>query len=90
MSEMIERVARAAYDKMVRCSGSNPDEELNRWDNQLAALREDWRAAMIAAIQAMGEPTEAMVDAGGDTPMVDGDGHDPKEVWRAMIDEALK
>lgn len=43
-----------------------------------------------AVIEALREPTEAMIAAGEDCPIVNYDGNDPKQVWQAMIDAALK
>jgi hypothetical protein len=43
-----------------------------------------------AVLKAMREPTEAMIEAGGDCPIVNYDGNDPREVWQAMLDAALK
>lgn len=76
MSEMVERVARAISPNWEYMS------------------RNDRRNAVITArvaIEAMREPTEAMIKgAGWLYPMYD-DPHDRHEdVWSAMIDEALK
>lgn len=86
MSEMVESAARAAYERMVVCSGGDPTEELHRWETQPGKLREDWRRAQCAAIAAMREPTDEMIETL------------PAEVlptagamaWRSMIDAALK
>lgn len=42
-----------------------------------------WPDLMRAAIEAMREPTDAMLEAGPVEPYMD------REVWRAMIDAAL-
>lgn len=88
MSAMIERVARALCVK----KGLNPDA---RNSAGYGALRPDdpsfvsewlgWTDLADAAIAAMREPTQAMERAGcQDT------GDNPSEIWKLMIDEALK
>ena len=71
-SPLVERVARAL------CEDCGLD-----WET---ATQEGWERQARAAIAAMREPTEAMLEAGRSTP--------PRtrclEVYRAMIDEALK
>ena len=73
MTEMIERVARA----IGRCESSDDWEELGQhWKDQF--LQE-----AHAAIAAMREPSETMVDAGYQaSPPVE-------YIWQAMIDAAL-
>lgn len=73
MSEMIERVARALFIEY----GHEPEE----W---CEAHRVHYIAVARAAIAAMREPTEAMVDASGmGSQLTSG-------MWSAMIDAALK
>jgi hypothetical protein len=48
-----------------------------------------YEAEARAAIEAMREPTEAMVEAGSDAPIMNYDGNDPRDVWRLMISAAL-
>lgn len=91
---MIERAARGAYDMMMsRLPAELAIHGPFRWDNESEALREDWRASVRAAIAAMREPTEAMVDAAAD---IDINGEYrlgerlAAEVWRAMNHAALK
>src|SRR4051812_8352171 len=55
MSEMIERGARAMYD----LHGSEP-----AWIDLDPAIQNYWRSRMVAAIEAMLEPSEEMLEAG--------------------------
>jgi hypothetical protein len=91
MSEMVERVARAIHktyhaDTMDGLSGGSVDAA---WD-RLAEFdcQDEWRAAARAVIAAMREPTEAMIE-GTNYPNTTWDSGDA-DVWRAMIDAALK
>ena len=87
MSEMIERVARALEADYIRTSGVRLD-----MNPSWAPFRQSARAA----IEAMREPTDKMLTAGGSVDA----GHawspkkelvaSPGSVWTAMIDEALK
>lgn len=83
MTDVIERVARAIAE-----TGNGGD-----WDSRSfyqEEHKEFHRKRARAAIEAMREPTEAMIDA-VDLPGLAGD---PEIViakaWRAMIDAALK
>lgn len=83
MSEMIERVAKAI-------AGVIDSAMPNVYVHTL-----DYKAAARAAIQAMREPTEQMVDAvyrQEDPGFCDEPGTPtaPDDVWRQMIDEALE
>jgi hypothetical protein len=71
MSEMIEKVARAICEE----ERMNPDDALGGWVH--------WAPAARAAIEAMREPTEAIMDAGPPEPYMDA------HVWGKMIDAAL-
>jgi hypothetical protein len=75
---MIERVARATHN--------HSREHANSWDELLPYYHNKYRQDARAAIAAMREPTEAMINAGDRTD------HDVEAatVWQAMIDEALK
>ena len=73
MSEMIERVAKA-IDESSQPPGCADYSIL-------------MKNAAVAAIKAMREPTDAMVDAGD--MWADAPGYSAK-AWRAMIDAALK
>ena len=88
MTEMVERVARAAYEAMVSAAGEAPT-----WDSESETLRRDWRVTALAAIAAMGEPTAAMLatgelaeDAAGEPVGEIGAG----AAWSAMVEEALR
>lgn len=80
MTEMVERVARALASQRANPYGD--------W--------KPWVKFARAAIAAMREPTEAMVNAAYDSfdwgpPMVGPrDDAMPKPVWQTMIDEAMK
>jgi len=100
MSEMVERVARALLDapldndkvepETVRCMlescyASQIDYGVS--ESAKEHVVEIGRIAARAAIEAMREPTEAMLEA-GDTAMTRN--HDTSEdAWPAMIDAAL-
>lgn len=87
MSEMVERVAKAQWD-LDRASGGRP-----AWGD---ADHEHRSAAMElarAAIEAMREPTEGMIDAGADADAPEWGGIGlmaALTAWCLMIDEALK
>jgi len=81
MSEStIERVARAIYEEDDPWHTAFPWPNLNEKQTSPDAYRRIARAA----IEAMREPTAAMVSAGSDE-MTNG-----KNVWHAMIDTILK
>ena len=92
MTSLIERIARA---KAARCHA----ERLKRRADDLCvveAVERDWRrfaADIRETLEALREPSEAMIDAGWDA--VEGAFAvdlpvDPATYWRAMIDEALR
>lgn len=86
--DMLERVALAIF-----CSGYSPEEVLS---GSAASKYGEWpgmseqsiRQAR-AAIEAMREPTEGMVEPGALAGEMYGN-TDAAATWRAMIDEALK
>jgi hypothetical protein len=85
VSAMIERGARAV------CAASGGSWRSPPFNNlHTDALNNRWRYIARAAIEAMREPTEAMVEAHykahADTETVFADAED---VWRAMIDAAI-
>ena len=92
MSEMVERVARAAcsnwYDMVVASYG--PDRA--DWSE---AAQEGWKAAITmarAAIEAMREPTAEMAEAGDDIAIYHPDDiirNQAEPIYQAMIDAAL-
>lgn len=88
-NEMIERVARQAYigwcsmmaekGKVVLAKFEDLNESELKWAYEYARI----------AIEAMREPTEAMINVGlKATPVLYA--AIPSEVWKAMIDAALK
>lgn len=79
MSEMVERVARAICDSGAMDS-----------DRTYPEIIEDARVAAKAAIAAMHEPTDAMVNAPPRPTLANCDEHHYAVAWQAMIDEALK
>lgn len=65
MNEMIERVARALHQEIA---GSDPDELIHHpaqksWEAPTRRRWEQWEEAARTVIEAMGEPTEAMLRA---------------------------
>jgi hypothetical protein len=80
-SEIIERVAAAIYG--VAPVGERP------WADAPATTRFDCVQRACAAIEAMREPTEAMIEAGGKVVLHVGDHRSSADVWCAMIDEAM-
>jgi hypothetical protein len=92
MTNLIERIARA---KAARCYA----ERLKRRADDLCvveAVERDWRrfaADIRETLEALREPSEAMIDAGWDA--VEGAFAvdlpvDPATYWRAMIDQVLR
>lgn len=87
MSEMIERVARALASHHWYMSGNDPEKEGavidRRWRNFEPQAR--------AAIEAMRDPPQAMLDAGiGDAGWGDCEESEINYRWNAMINAALK
>jgi hypothetical protein len=89
MSEMIEKVARAMYEKL---RAELTPEKVNDWESVKA--EGSYHMAARAAVEAMREPTRAMRDAGQNpcwtplSPTYDDDAA-VGGMWRAMIDAAL-
>lgn len=84
MTSMIERVARAIGGEE---NGAPVDEPVERWRN--------WEPAARAAIAAMREPTEGILQAMRDTVPVSGyeweyETDEALPHWQAMIDAALE
>ena len=90
-NEMIERVAKAIYDAHVSRQPRPADwlswGELIAQGHQGRHRVEDTRALARAAIEAMREPSEAMIDAGYEYK---GRGNTTEAVWRAMVAAALQ
>lgn len=82
MSEMIERVAKAIYDSHEFKKGWEHPDTKRLW-------HEFMRAEARAAIEAMREPTDEMLEAShyGEAPR---EPNSHYEVWKYMIDTALK
>lgn len=72
---MIERVAKALADEYFG---------VGWYDRQGDEFRRRWAFMARAAIEALREPTEAMLDEGPPEPYME------KHVWARMIDAALK
>lgn len=83
MSEMVERVARALF-KLDGCTD---------WDAVTTEIREPWMRQSRAAIAAMREPTEAIVQIMDDCINIDADrGYvmpTGRDIWHSAIDAAL-
>ncbi len=84
MSEMVESVAKAMAEQ---------GQAHTKWEDCAETFREKMRAQARAAIEAMREPTPAMVDAGYEAD----NGEDrhlgergARDCWRLMVDAALK
>lgn len=94
MSEMVERVARAlAAAEFYQFPETDKFIEAN-WHQFAPELAERYRIRARAAIAAMREPTEVMVEAGyqpsGFEPSDVGVSHeDASDLYQAMIDAAL-
>lgn len=99
MSKMVERVARAIYAKRPDCLGKpwpiETDEQRRRYPHfPIAAVDLSYEYAR-AAIEAMREPNEAMVEAGQLYVWQDGEPTAgphavQRRVFVAMIDAALE
>ena len=84
MSEMVERVAKALYIAEIGPAIGPFDWDIDE-AGEVAAR--NYRKMARAAIEAMREPTEAMVRAGGDVTESDAIAI---ATWHAMIDEAIR
>lgn len=85
MSEMIERVASAIW-------ALNDDTDCRVYDDLAPHAKAQADAMARAAIKAMREPTEAMVNAAMlPASEADREAYRPQHwIWEKMIDEALK
>lgn len=81
MSEMVERVARAIC-KARFSNGGNADDD--GWDDAPEKFKDEYLAEARAVIEAMREPTNAMMLAAHqlEHPVFD-------DIWETMIDAAL-
>lgn len=87
MSEMVERVARSIW-------AFNEDTDCPDYERLSAHAKERANEWARAAIEAMREPTEEMIDRTamqGESPMITARGSRARiaHYWRLMIDEAL-
>ena len=87
---MIERVARAGFaqaEKNARLSGySGPS---MKWETESDKLHEDWMAVARVMIEAMREPTRAMLDAAYDAADTVYEPPYPDDAWPVIIDDAI-
>ncbi len=101
MSEMVERMAEAAF---LEFSGADPTAEYAWWYGKDEGKPYDWRAeadrtsvgadgflrCAKAALAAMREPTEKMLMAAQREFSEDNSEAAIRDAWRAAINEALK
>ncbi len=80
MSGMVERVAEALYVAFPKITVGGAD-----WHSLTSMHRAAWLTSARAAIESMRVPTDEMEYAGEDEPYAA-----PRNVWVAMINEALK
>lgn len=95
MSEMIEKVARAIWEKATPLKPGPWNDDLNKWDRASDQERFICMGQARAAIAAMQEPTEAMIGAGEQAHYrypshIDNARAKTERAWGAMIDAALK
>jgi hypothetical protein len=88
----LEEIARAMWE-VVREDANAVDIELEEWDDEPQALRDDWIANARAAVEAMREPSENELDAfarafGWKAQTADGR-ENAKHAWQAMIGTIL-
>lgn len=90
MSEIIDKVTAALMASLKEQMGGGqiPGVPIDSWSARGVGVI-DTGVLARAAIAALREPSAAMIDAGGNCPVVNYDGNDPREVWQAMIDAAL-
>jgi hypothetical protein len=93
MSEMVERVARALYERRWR-EVKGQAEQQREQQFELSVYREHYLADARAAIEAMREPTEGMFIAGVACMAAFADHPDQNMsfpiLWGHVIDEALR
>ena len=89
---MREKMARAAYRKMAEhVSVTRPGAPFLEWDDLPEEQRRILLATQYAALEALREPSGAMLRAGAhacDEYLTDADGTE-RFVWSAMIDAVL-
>ncbi len=87
MTAIVERVARKIYDELWRY----PLGEGNNFDSLSSESQDRYRVTACAAILAMREPSEEVINAGEaamtkSMPIAD---YNTQEIWQAMVDAAL-
>lgn len=83
--EMIERVAKGMFECRPAYKSASGKVRWT-WDTLgEEQSKAQWRKLAVAAIAAMREPTEAMVEAGRDSAQDE----NARNTWRDMIDEAI-
>ena len=91
--EMVERVARTVYTKLVAYTYTIVAFGPDAFDNESEFCKEQMRDWARACIEALRKPTEAMIRAGDKKSLSEG-AHDCEvrvsDIYQAMIDEALK
>jgi hypothetical protein len=92
-NSMIERVARALYERARNPAAPAEGGYVSNDEPPYTTLDGKWNLSDMAraAIEAMREPTEAMVTAGGHAALDSvSQRADARDAWEAMIDAALK
>lgn len=88
--DMVEKVARAMWDKRREALLGLAWPPLSLWEHENEALREDVRAEARAAIEAMREPSGEMIEDGWSAVIGSlNDNEAVARIYRAMIDAAL-
>ena len=87
MNEMIERAAKAYYEKWRKHSIA--DGLVGAWDELSPRAKALYTEPMRAAIAAMREPAADMIESGNEVEDDFTSASIPR-IWRAMIDEALR
>lgn len=99
MSEMVERVARAVYEALLKHEKDYVGEYQDRYKLPLTQIEGDFDLVRVsrAAIEAMREPTQPMKDRGhnaGWHGCIEGDPIPEEEaaasLWQSMIGAALE
>lgn len=101
VSEMVERVAGAAYEACMASYEASLDIDLSgierqTWSEVPARVKDHWRVVARAAIAVMREPSVPMIYAAWSAPNAPyrdielGRSSGIESIYQAMIDEALK
>lgn len=94
MRDLIERMAKAAFDRMQGNLHATPEFPLGIqrmvWEDEPEELREEWRQSIRAALTEARKPTEDMVRAGLEESSTIYEYPHPRCAWPAMIDKALE